>query len=88
MSYEVKNEQLVKWVAEVAALCGPEKIHWCDGSQEEYDTLCNQLVEGDQQLDAPQRDEGYIEQAFQGLHAWPHHVRHPFQHGATRLTNR
>ena len=27
MSYEVKNEQLVKWVAEVAALCGPDKIH-------------------------------------------------------------
>jgi phosphoenolpyruvate carboxykinase (GTP) len=45
MNYEVKNEQLVKWVAEVTALCEPEAIHWCDGSQEEYDTLCNQLVE-------------------------------------------
>ena len=44
MSYDVKNEQLVKWVAEVAAMCGPEAIHWCDGSQEEYDTLCDQLV--------------------------------------------
>ena len=44
MSYDVKNEQLVKWVAEVAAMCGPEAIHWCDGSQEEYETLCDQLV--------------------------------------------
>ena len=35
MSYEVKNEQLVRWVVEVASMCGPERIHWCDGSQEE-----------------------------------------------------
>ncbi len=45
MSYEVKNVELLKWVAEVTALCEPQSIHWCDGSQEEYDTLCNQLVE-------------------------------------------
>ncbi|WP_234193652.1 phosphoenolpyruvate carboxykinase (GTP) [Pseudacidovorax sp. NFM-22] len=41
----VKNPKLVAWVAEMAALCKPERIHWCDGSQEEYDALCNQLVE-------------------------------------------
>jgi phosphoenolpyruvate carboxykinase (GTP) len=41
----VKNPKLVAWVAEMAALCKPAKIHWCDGSQEEYDALCQQLVD-------------------------------------------
>ena len=62
MSYEVKNEQLVKWVAEVAALCGPETIHWCDGSQEEYDALCNQLVESGtfKKLNQDKRPNSYL----------------------------
>lgn len=41
----VKNPKLIAWVAEMAALCKPAKIHWCDGSQEEYDALCQQLVD-------------------------------------------
>ena len=40
----VKNARLIAWVAEMAALCKPAAIHWCDGSQEEYDQLCQQLV--------------------------------------------
>ena len=39
-----KNEALLNWVAEVAGLCEPERIHWCDGSQTEYDAMCAQLV--------------------------------------------
>ncbi len=42
----VQNQKLITWVEEVAALCQPERIHWCDGSQEEYDALCEQMVQG------------------------------------------
>jgi phosphoenolpyruvate carboxykinase (GTP) len=41
----VKNAKLIAWVADMAALCKPEAIHWCDGSQEEYERLCQLLVD-------------------------------------------
>jgi len=40
-----QNDALTSWVEDIAALTKPASIHWCDGSAEEYDRLCNELVE-------------------------------------------
>ena len=45
MSYPTRNQQLIDWVEKVAALTTPDRIHWCDGSAEEYDALCQLLVD-------------------------------------------
>jgi phosphoenolpyruvate carboxykinase (GTP) len=40
-----EHAELLSWVEEIAELTTPDSIHWCDGSAEEYDRLCSQLVE-------------------------------------------
>ena len=45
MTYPTRHQRLIDWVNEVAALTTPDRIHWCDGSESEYDELCAQLVE-------------------------------------------
>jgi phosphoenolpyruvate carboxykinase (GTP) len=40
-----KNKKLAMWVHDMAALCKPDKVVWCDGSQGEYDRLCEHMVE-------------------------------------------
>jgi phosphoenolpyruvate carboxykinase (GTP) len=40
----VINAKARTWVKEMVALCKPETVHWCDGSQEEYAALTDQMV--------------------------------------------
>jgi phosphoenolpyruvate carboxykinase (GTP) len=43
-SGEHKNDRLTAWVEEVAQMCKPERVHWCDGSPEEYQSMLRLLV--------------------------------------------
>ncbi|MDP1805899.1 MAG: phosphoenolpyruvate carboxykinase (GTP), partial [Acidimicrobiales bacterium] len=55
------NQRLLDWVQEVADLCQPDRVEWCDGSEEEYDRLCQLLVEGGTltRLDDAKRPNSY-----------------------------
>jgi phosphoenolpyruvate carboxykinase (GTP) len=41
----VKHQRLLDWVARMAALTQADDVYWCDGSQAEYDRMCQALVE-------------------------------------------
>ena len=45
-SYTESNDRTINtWVKDIASLCEPNNIYWCDGSEAEYQKLCNILVE-------------------------------------------
>jgi phosphoenolpyruvate carboxykinase (GTP) len=58
----VKNARLIAWVSEVAALTEAAEVYWCDGSQQEYDRLCQQLVDAGtfKKLDPAKRPNSYL----------------------------
>lgn len=41
----IRNTKLDSWLDEVVTMCQPRDVHWCDGSQQEYDRLCQELVD-------------------------------------------
>jgi phosphoenolpyruvate carboxykinase (GTP) len=40
-----KNKKLITWVDDMAKMCKPEKVYWCDGSQDEYDAMIKIAVD-------------------------------------------
>jgi phosphoenolpyruvate carboxykinase (GTP) len=57
-----RNQKLLAWVQEVAALTQPDAIHWCDGSQAEYDEMFRLMVASGtaQKLNDQKRPNSYL----------------------------
>src|SRR3954468_18246329 len=57
-----RHSRLLKWVEQVAKLTQPDRIHWCDGSDAEYDRLCAELVAAGtfKRLDEKLRPNSYL----------------------------
>ncbi|MGE5539166.1 MAG: phosphoenolpyruvate carboxykinase (GTP) [Gemmatimonas sp.] len=39
-----RNKKLLAWIDEIAAKCRPDRVYWCDGSKEEFNRLCAEMV--------------------------------------------
>jgi phosphoenolpyruvate carboxykinase (GTP) len=57
-----RNRALLAWVEEIRVLCQPDDVRWCDGSQEEYDELCQTLVDAGtfRKLNPARRPNSYL----------------------------
>ena len=57
-----QHKALQDWVSAIQALCTPDEVHWCDGSQEENDRLCQQLVDAGtfRKLNEERRPNSYL----------------------------
>src|SRR5215470_19463505 len=58
----LRNEDLIRWVNDAVELCKPDTVYWCDGSQAEYDRLCQEMVDSGTliKLNADRRPNSFL----------------------------
>jgi phosphoenolpyruvate carboxykinase (GTP) len=56
----LQHAKLTDWVKEVADMCRPDAIYWCDGSREEYDRLMKRMVEGGMATPLQKRPNSFL----------------------------
>ncbi len=57
---EIKNKKLKNWVDEIAQMCLPDNVYWCDGSKAEYDSLMSQMVKSGSATPLKKRKNSFL----------------------------
>jgi phosphoenolpyruvate carboxykinase (GTP) len=68
MAGNTQNQKLIDWVEQWRQILEPDQVEWCDGSAQEYDRLCQLLVDGGTftRLDDSKRPDSYLAQSDPG----------------------
>ena len=54
------NKKLDAWIKEMVDLCKPDKVYWCDGSEEENNRLLKEMVDSGMATELPKRPGSYF----------------------------
>ena len=55
-----KHAKLNAWVSQVAEMCAPDAVYWCDGTHEEFDRLMGQMVAGGMAIPLAKRPNSFL----------------------------
>ncbi|MBF0225429.1 MAG: phosphoenolpyruvate carboxykinase (GTP) [Desulfobacterales bacterium] len=59
-NFASNNDKLNQWIKEIADMCTPDSIHWCDGSKEEYDKLMEFAVSNGSAISLKKRKNSFL----------------------------